>query len=292
MPNVLIPVNYYSALRPNHKLQQQKMKQLTLLVLALVLGACQPKTKEAETKVIVPETAEKESSLSKYPKAVEYVLEAHGGLATWKKQRTLSFTIPKPDNPEIHTVDLRTRMDKIETPAYDIGFDGDKPWFLAKQGAFKGNAEFYHNLMFYFYAMPFVLADDGINYAETEPLKVDSVLYPGIKITYNDGVGTSSKDEYYLHYDAETHKMKWLGYTVTYRTGEKSDKISWIHYKEWENFNGVLLPTTIAWHKSEGREILEERNALPFTAVSLSEEVKPAAFYAKPEAGEFYVKPE
>ncbi|TKD62456.1 DUF6503 family protein [Flavobacterium sp. ASW18X] len=267
------------------------MKQLTLWVWVLIFVSCQPKKKESEISNVSEETTQKEV-LHKYPEALEQVLEAHGGLVSWKKQRTLSFTIPKPDNEEVHTVDLKTRMDKIETPAYDIGFDGHNPWFLAKEGAFKGNAEFYHNLMFYFYAMPFVLADDGINYAETEPLEVEGVMYPGVKITYNEGVGTSFKDEYYLHYDANTYKMKWLGYTVTYRTGEKSEKVSWINYKEWDSFNGVVLPTTIAWHKSEGRKIMEERNAVSFKAISLSEQAKPIAFYAKPKAGEFYVKPE
>ena len=104
-------------------------------------------------------------------------------------------------NNEKHTIDLHSRKDKVETPPVEIGFDGKDVWLLDEAKAYKGNAELYHNLMFYFYAMPFVLADSGINYKVAEDLVYDGKNYPGIHISYNDGVGASSKDDYYLYYD-------------------------------------------------------------------------------------------
>ncbi len=228
---------------------------------------------------------------SPYPEALEKVFEAHGGLATWRGQRTLTYVIPKPGNPETHITDLYSRRDKIETPNYEMGFDGKQPWLLNKEKAYEGNVEFYHNLMFYFYAMPFVLADDGITYSEAEPLVFEGKSYPGIRISYGADVGTSPKDEYFIHYDAETYQMQWLGYTVTYRTQEKSDNVKWIRYNDWGNFNGLNLPNSISWYNYEGMDIKDLRNTVPFEGVEFSQEVKPEGFYAKPEAAEYYSKP-
>lgn len=206
-------------------------------------------------------------------------------------QRTLSFTIPKPNNAEVHTIDLLTRNEHIGTPKYSTGFDG-KPWVLNGEEDFKGNPEFYHNLMFYFYAMPFVIADDGIIYGETDDLVFDGKTYPGIEISYNDGVGASSKDNYYVHYDPDTYQMQWLGYTVTYQSGEKSNDVNWIRYNDWTTYEGLVLPNSISWYKVEEGAITELRNTLPFENVSVSKEAKSDDFYAKPEAGTYFTKPE
>ena len=55
------------------------------------------------------------------------------------------------------------------------------------QRAIKGIPKFYYNLMFYFYAMPFILADDGIVYEDVKPLDIEGKSYPGIKISYESG---------------------------------------------------------------------------------------------------------
>ncbi len=178
------------------------MKRLFFLALILPFIACKQTTKET-TEAKKEEQISVENANTKYPEALNTIFDAHGSVVTWKKQRTLSFVLPKPDNPETHTVDLWSRNEKIETSSYTIGFDG-KPWVVDMNKTYKGNPEFYHNLMFYFYAMPFVLADDGIIYSETDDLLFEGVSYPGIKISYNAGVGTSPKDDYYIHYNAET----------------------------------------------------------------------------------------
>ncbi|UJH67912.1 DUF6503 family protein [Allomuricauda sp. SCSIO 65647] len=262
------------------------MKQFSfLLVLALFL-ACgeQPKKNdktESETTVEVVE------AVNDYPEALHKIFNAHGGIDLWKRQRTLTFERPMPEAPETHTIDLYTRKDRIDTPKFSMGHDGRQTWLLDGDSAYKGNADFYHNLMFYFYAMPFVMADDGINYGETTPLEFEGKTYPGIAITYNDGVGTSPKDEYYIHYDADTHQMAWLGYTVTYRTGEDSNDIRWLRY-EWGVFNGITLPQSISWYNYEGRDIKDLRTKIVFENTEISENRKPTGFYGKPE-GAVYV---
>ena len=266
------------------------MKHLIIFFALLVLViSCKEGSRITESE---PTTKTKIQAENPYPETLQRIFEAHGGLGLWKKQRTLTYMIPKTENPEIHITDLYSRMDKIETPNYDMGFDGNRPWLLNKEKAYEGNVEFYHNLMFYFYAMPFVLADDGIRYDEAEALDFEGKSYPGIQITYGADVGTSPKDEYYIHYHPETGEMAWLGYTVTYRTGEDSDNIKWIRYDDWGTFNGLKLPNTISWYNYEGRDIKDLRNTVKFEGVNVSTEAKPKGFYNKPEAGEYFVKPE
>ncbi len=264
------------------------MRLFTFLALILFVFSCKEQTPKTPETAATPEPMEKKTTL--YPDALNGIFEAHGGLAAWKEQRTLEFTLPKPENPETHTIDLLTRKERIQTPAYTVGHDG-QPWVLEQDGKYESNPEFYHNLMFYFYAMPFVLADKGINYDIAEDLVVDGVAYPGIRISYDMGVGVSPKDEYFLHYDAKTNQMAWLGYTVTYRSGEVSDKVNWIGYHEWEALNGVVLPKAISWHAHEGRDIKEKVNTLVFENRSLSTEARPSTFYDKPETGTYWEKP-
>ncbi|SDB46703.1 hypothetical protein SAMN03097699_1521 [Flavobacteriaceae bacterium MAR_2010_188] len=218
-----------------------------------------------------------------YPNSINKVLEAHGGLETWNKMKTLKFTIAHEEGSEITTTDLRNRYSLIETEKFTIGFDGNEAWIDQDSTYFKNDPNFYHNLMFYFYAMPFVLADEGIEYSEADSLKFEGKSYPGIKISYKDGVGSSSKDEYILYYDQNSHKMAWLGYTVTYFSKEKSTEYSYIKYDEWHTINSLLLPKNLKWFNVENDSIANMRNEMKFENVSLSEQESPNDMFGKPQ---------
>lgn len=265
------------------------MKQIFTILLVLVLTNCKEAPKQSESVQKEVKIGVKEES-NNYPEALNKVFEAHGSLKNWKNKRTLSFEIVNPDGNEKHTVDLYSRKDKVETPPVEIGFDGKDVWLLDEAKTYKGNAELYHNLMFYFYAMPFVLADSGINYKVAEDLVYDGKNYPGIHISYNDGVGASSKDDYYLYYDSETYEMAWLAYTFTYGTDEKSDKLSFIRYNDWADVNGAKLPKSITWYLNEGKSIKEVRKTVTFDNNILEETSRPDAFYAVPENANVILK--
>lgn len=262
-----------------------KMKKIFILALAITVFACKPSAKKEE----VQETAVEPVEMAKpnYPEALGKVLEKHGGMDAWKQQRTMVFALQKPDFKEVHTIDLHSRKDRIDTEIFSMGFDGENAWLLNTDKKYTGNVGFYHNLIFYFYAMPFVLADDGIVYGKTEDLVYEGKNYPGIEISYESGVGASSKDQYFIHYDPDTFEMAWLGYTVTYRSGEVSDNVKWIRYDDWTTIDGLVLPNSISWYKYEGRNLLEPANTLPFIEATVSTSAKEASFYEKPEGAEF-----
>ncbi len=258
------------------------MKLVVVSLFCIAVLCCKEAPKEVKSEVISPEMLA-EVADSKYPDALRKVFDAHGGLRAWKSKRMISFEIPKPDKREKHTIDLYSRDEKIEMPGISMGSRGADIWLLDEKEAYKGNAIFYHNLMFYFYAMPFVLADEGINYNDAEAMEFEGTTYPGIRISYSDGVGLSSKDEYFIHYNSETYQMEWLGYTVTFRSGEQSDDIRWIHYNDWMDVDGLVLPKSLTWHAYEGRTIKEARDPVNFENVTLSETAQSADFFAQPE---------
>lgn len=247
------------------------------LIILLVLSCKENKKENIEPAISQPTTISKPLN---YPEALTKIFNAHGGLTKWKTHRTLSYMI----NGEIQTIDLYTRKDKIKNPAFEMGFDGNNVWLLDPKKTYEGDPVFYHNLMFYFYAMPFVLADNGIVYSKTTDLVFEEKAYPGIRISYNNGIGTTPKDEYFLHYNPETFKMEWLGYTVTYKSDEKSDNVKWIRYSDWMTIEDLILPSAITWYAYEGREIKEPKKVVNFESVMLSKQAETDDFYAVPES--------
>ncbi|QCX00524.1 hypothetical protein FGM00_10505 [Aggregatimonas sangjinii] len=265
------------------------MKRILVILSLIMATGCKETPKSIDESTQKPEKVEAKTSIS-YPENVRSVFEAHGGLPNWKDKATLSYNMPKPDGAEMQTIDVNNRNEKIETPDYTMGYDGKDYWLVDENDIYEGDPVFYHNLMFYFYAMPFVLADDGIIYSDTEDLEFDGTSYPGIRISYDDGVGVSPKDEYFLHYDTDTKQMAWLGYTVTYRSGEKSDNIKWIRYDDWQEVGGLLLPKSLTWYKVENGRPTEANSTRKFEDVSLTEMAKPSDFYGAPDNAEIVTK--
>jgi hypothetical protein len=242
------------------------MRELPFILLfSLLLTAC---NNSSTTEATTSTTA---TDLSKYPEALQRVFDQHGGLVTWQKMQALSYEIVDAEGNEKQYIHLKDRRERIEAPNFVTGYDGQDIWVEADTSTYKGNPVFYHNLMFYFYAMPFVLADEGIVYREADPLTFEGKTYPGIKIAYEEGIGTSPKDEYFLYYDPVSYQMAWLGYTVTYFSNEKSQRIRWIKYDDWKTYNGLLLPNSISWYQEEGGLPTTPRNTAEFVNVTISE---------------------
>ncbi|GAA3572050.1 DUF6503 family protein [Snuella lapsa] len=230
----------------------------------------------------------KEIELNQFPKAITKVFKAHGGLALWHKMHSLEFKIQKQKGYEVTLTDLRRRKSFIDLPHHSIGYDGTKVWLLNKDTIdYKGNPKFYHNLMFYFFAMPFVLADDGIMYSEAKPLVYEGKEYPGVKITYNSGVGESPDDEYILYYDPNSYQMVWLAYTVTYFSKEKSKTYHFIKYDTWQSVEGLKVPKTLIWFNYEKNLPTTERNRVEFKEVKFLEAPPEAAVFEKPDGATF-----
>jgi hypothetical protein len=256
------------------------MKKALLLTFAILILACKNKT--APTVDYSEENLDVTTSI--YPDNITKIFDSHGGLDNWNTMNSLEFTMQKPNGNEVTTTNLKNRKSLIEMSSHVIGFNGEDVWLHSKDTTtYKGNPRFYYNLIFYFYAMPFILADDGIIYEDVAPLEFEGKTYPGIKISYESGVGESPEDEYILYYDSETYKMEWLGYTVTYFTKEKSKEWHFIRYSNWQTVEGLLLPETLTWYNYENNLPTTKRNDLKFTNIKLSKEKPNSEIFEVPE---------
>lgn len=251
------------------------MKKIALLIIiSIITFACKKNVTNTDKKTVV----KKEVTTKEYPKALTAVFDKHGGIDNWNKMKTLSYGL----NKEEHTIDLHSRKTVINSAEYSLGFDGKDTW-VSDTIAYKKDPKFYYNLYFYFYAMPYVLADDGIVYSEMPPLEFEGKKYPGVKVSYKSNVGSSPDDNYYMYYDAVTKKMSWLGYTVTYFSKKASDKFSIIRYNDWENVNGFLLPKSLTWYEQDekGNPTEPARKPTEFSLPLLSETALDSSFYKK-----------
>lgn len=243
-------------------------KTLLLLLLITVFWSCKNESKSVDYK---NETLDVTTSI--YPENVSKIFEAHGGIDVWNTFKGMYFEIEKPDGNDTYDVSLKSRKSLIKMKHHELGFDGENVWLKNLDTVtYKSNPKFYYNLMFYFYAMPFVLGDDGIHYKDVPALEYNDVSYPGILISYDTGVGESPEDEYILFYHPETYKMEWLAYTVTFFSKEKSKKFNLIKYDQWASIEGVDLPTVIQWHQYANGVVGDVRNEVNFANAKLSKE--------------------
>ena len=215
-------------------------------------------------------------------------IAAHGGLDRWRSYAALSFDIPREQGTVHHTIDLWSRKTLQTTPAYQLGFDGSDVWVAPGLDAYSGNARFANGLDFYFFAIPFVLADPGANREVLGQVTIDDKAYNAVKISYDAGVGDSPEDYYIVHFDPDTHRMSHLLYTATYFSGEPSENYNARVYSDWQDIDGLLLPGKItAYHwDSESRRLGEQRGETVFTNIELSTAPPESTLFQKPETAE------
>lgn len=252
------------------------MKKVLLLFVIVIAVSCKKEAKKEVEKVHVEEV-KKENFSAELGK----VFEKHGGINAWRKAQVLSFN----KGEEVHTSDLKTRKIVINSPTYSLGFDGKEVWLDEdEKGTYKGNSSFYYNLYFYFYAMPFVLADDGIIYEKIADLIFEGTKYPGYKISYKANIGTSPDDNYKVYYNPKTYQMEWLAYTVTFKSKESNNDYHIIKYNKWENVNGLVLPKEITWYKMDENGVPTEpaKPATEFTLPLISQGKLADSFFEKP----------
>lgn len=243
------------------------MKKL-ILILAVIAVSCNTKEEKKETNQL------------EYPQDILNVFDAHGGIDKWKSSRTLIFE--KGD--EVHKTDLWSRKTVVQSEEYSYGFDGENIW-VSDTTKFKRDPKFYYNLFFYFYSMPFVLADDGITYEKIDDLKHGEINYSGYKISFQKDKGSSPDDNYYLYFNKENNQMEWLGYTVTYFSKKPTSKMNMIRYHDWQTVNGLKLPKSITWYKKDslGNPTEPSRPPVDFKNVLIGNEVLDNAEFQKPK---------
>lgn len=210
---------------------------------------------------------------SNYPAMLQDALAAHGGLDRWKSFERLEYDLYRGEDLVDHQlIALNTRKVLLSNDQYTIGFDGQEVWVSPDTSAYPGrSARFYHNLQFYFFALPFVLADPGIQYDELESREFQGKMYDVLRISYQPNVGDAADDEYVAYFDQTTHQMRLLLYTVTYFSQSPADRYSARVYEEWQDINGLLVPLRVVSYRWAEDSLGDQRGVTAYRNVELDE---------------------
>ena len=241
---------------------------LTFFLILIISFGCEVKKEEKAS------IKEEKQPVSSFSSEFQEVLDAHGGLDRWNSFSSLAFieTNAKGDSMK-HTIDLRSREEVAEKlGVHKVVYANDTILLSSPDAMTMDRAKFYKNLMFYFFGIPFVTADDGVNQELMEPATLNGTTFDRIKITFNDGVGDSPKDEYILWLDQADHSLEVLNYSVTYFDESKSSQYNAIVYGDWQNINGLNVPGSLTWHKWEGDSLGESRHQVRFSDIIFSRE--------------------
>ncbi len=160
-------------------------------------------------------------------KVIWQAIEAHGGLSDWYRQGTMefSFNYQPVEQPE-RTMHTRQKVDLWRSHARhkelgqdadaEFAFDGEKAWITPGPEAFPSSARFWALTPYYFVAMPFVLADPGVNLEKLEDAVLDGETFDIVKATFEQGTGDAPDDYYVLYVGKGDHRVRALRYVVSY----------------------------------------------------------------------------
>lgn len=249
------------------------MHQLSTLIFTVLIFGCLACSTPETTTDSPPESTASIEPTVEYPEVLQQALEAHGGLNRWKSLERLEYDFYRGDDLVDHQlIALQTRKVLVSNDQYTIGFDGQEVWVSPDTSAYPGrSARFYHNLQFYFFALPFVLADPGINYEVLEPRQFQEKTYDVLRVTYQSDVGDAANDEYIAYFDQTTQQMRLLLYTVTYFSQSPADRYSARVYEEWQTVNGLLVPLHVVSYRWAKDSLGDQRSVTEYRNVELDE---------------------
>ena len=221
-------------------------------------------------------------------------INAHGGLETFKNYGTLeydqTFDLTGIMNLQNHQViDLGSRKVLVTGDTYKIGFDGNEAWIEPNMEALGIPPRFYASTPFYFFGLPFLFADPGVNAEPLGTKELNGEEYDVVKFTYDKGVGDTSDDNYEAYFDKETNQLRVLHYIVTYpplMQGKSKEELG-RHaavYEEWQEAGGLLVPKKMSFYEWKDEKLGKElHGTMVFENVTFKEESPDPSIFEKPD---------
>ena len=247
------------------------IRLLSLIVPTLCL-ACSPSPQAADPRMDQSEAFQK-------------LLDAHGDWKKWVEAKTLSYSMVHETTleQENYFISLPQRKIRIDAETFQIGYDGSQVWISPSREAFGGNSvRFYHNLYFYFFAIPYIFTDPGVQVKKTEDHQLNGQQYGAYEVTFDTGTGASPNDRYYLLIDPETGRLSWLLYTVTY-FDKNNTSLSALKYEDYREIDGLLFPRILTGYTYENDSTGRIRYQVSFSDIHLTQDLLDEKLFAKPE---------
>lgn len=251
------------------------MKKISPLLSALLLVlcfACQPND---------------EKPLPEVSPEYEALLDAHGDWSKWIQARAMSFSMIHETNltQENYFINLDSRKIRLDGFNFSIGKDDTGTWVSPSRDAFGGQSiDFYHNLYFYFYSIPYVFTDPGITVSQVENKTLNGVSYKTLQAKMSPENGKSPNDQYFMLLNEETGRLEYLLYTVTY-FGNPNPSFTALRYEDYRNADGLVFPRYLTGFTIENDSTRGIRYQVSFADILLLNEPFDDSIFEKPEKG-------
>lgn len=268
------------------------------LLMMVVFSGCnsQPEARETAVKQTEEQSpfadriaaADKRLEASPAGQLIAAAITAHGGLENWYSQSPLYFHFnyrPVGDgtvrNSYSHNdyVNARSVHQSVDQEGISYGFDGTNAWKFPADSEPSVSPRFWSLTPYYFVGLPFVLADEGINFEQLPDAELNGTNYHKVKVTYAAGTGDADGDYYVLWLHPETRQLDALNYIVSYPGffkdgGHLPEKLMVISEKV--TVDGIVLPTGYTTRWSDAPE--EVITNISVTDYDFRPETKDSAF--------------
>jgi len=213
------------------------MRNLFPFLFLLLFVACEPadapvqESATAVTEQSIPfsdrvEAATARLSATEAGSLVLDAINAHGGLQRWYAQSPLYYHFnyrPVAKDQTVRDsyilndyVNARAVHESADQEGMTYGFDGNDAWKHPAGSELNVGPRFWSLTPYYFVGLPFVLADEGINFERLPDAELNGTTYHKVKVTYETGTGDADGDYYVLWLNPETKQMDALNYIVSY----------------------------------------------------------------------------
>lgn len=216
-------------------------------------------------------------------------IEHHGGLERWYLSGPLHFrfryapsggTVIDSEQ-DIDVWSSRARHQIPGRPDLQFGWDGTQAWAKPGLAAIGVNPRFWALTPFYFIAIPFVLADDGVVLAYEGQTELEGRTYDLVRATYETGVGDSPEDFYVAYIDAETGRIGGVRYIVSYPGffpdgGHSPERL--MIYDGSQEVDGIRFAINFRTYSWDGNRAVDPAATAELTEIRFRPELEPAHF--------------
>lgn len=225
---------------------------------------------------------------------LEEAYDTHGGLENFKNYGTLQYDqqmeikgiVNVSDN---QLFDLNSRKALITSENYKVGFDATEAWITPNIEALGIPPRFYALTPFYFFGLPFLFADPGVNLESLGTKELNGKEYNVVKATYDAGIGDTPDDDYVAYIDKDTNLIEVLHYIVTYpplMQGKSIDELE-RHaavYEEWQEVDGLIVPKKISFYEWSDDKLGDTAvGSMTFENVIFKKDSPDPTIFQKPE---------
>ena len=257
---------------------------LSLIGLSLLLVSCQPdetpQDAGAEVSSRLAVEAQARLNASDGGRMVLRAIDAHGGLEAWFNAPTSSYSweysnagsnirfktylVANNQTREVYHELLELGTPDDPKPVQGrFAWDGEDAW-ISPDTLKQPNPRFWATTGYYFESIPFILADPGIDYEVMPDESLEDKSYDMVKITYKDGIGDSSGDQYILYINKETSMVDAIRYTVTFGRGRPEAgapvRETLFYYEDYTEVDGLTVPTRFRGFNFENGQITSFKN--------------------------------